>query len=83
MNLFDGKGEPLLPLDASSDGQMDLFGFVPQEKQSAVKAQSPECSQNGLVHFKYSPLMKESIRCKGGFFVRAPGSAFARLYEGS
>ena len=45
-------------------GQLDLFGNVPEPpKAPAVKMQSASCSANGLVNFKYNPLMKRSIRC--------------------
>ena len=68
MNPFGINEENPMPLD----GQMDLFGFVPTEKTPEVKSPSPDCSANGLVHFKYSPLMKKSIRCKGGFLFGHP-----------
>ena len=46
-------------------GQLDLFGNYPEPpKAPAVQAQSPDCSANGLVTFKYNPLLKKSIRCK-------------------
>ena len=68
MNLFGENERESLAFD----GQMDLFGFVADNKVSEVKAPSPDCSQNGLVHFKYTPLMKKSIRCKGGFLFGHP-----------
>ena len=56
----------------SMDGQMDLFGYVAERKIPEVKVPSSDCSANGLAHFKYSPLMKKSIRCKGGFLFGHP-----------
>lgn len=54
-------------------GQLDLFGNYPEpSKAPAVQAQSPECSANGLVTFKYNPLLKKSIRCKGGVLFGHP-----------
>ena len=38
-----------------NDGQLDLFGFVAPPKEPEVKVPSPDCSANGLVHFKYNP----------------------------
>ena len=68
MNPFaENEKEPL-----AFDGQLDLFGFVANNKEPETKAPSPDCSQNGLVHFKYNPLMKKSIRCKGGFLFGHP-----------
>ena len=55
-----------------NDGQLDLFGFVAEPAEPEVKAPSPDCSRNGLVHFKYNPLLKKSIRCKGGFLFGHP-----------
>lgn len=76
MNFFKGKEGEALPFDVPPmppDGQMDLFGFIPTSSNTPEpKPQSPECSQNGLVHFKYSPLMKKSIRCKGGVLFGHP-----------
>ncbi|MCF0216904.1 MAG: hypothetical protein HUK21_10580 [Fibrobacteraceae bacterium] len=47
--------------------QLDLFGIVPKvEVKPAIQAASPDCTQNGLVRFKYNPLMRKSIRCKSG-----------------
>ena len=68
MNPFaENEKEPL-----AFDGQLDLFGFVANNKEPETKAPSPDCSQNGLVHFKYNPLLKKSIRCKGGFLFGHP-----------
>ena len=68
MNPFaENEKEPLV-----FDGQLDLFGFVANNKEPETKAPSPDCSQNGLVHFKYNPLLKKSIRCKGGFLFGHP-----------
>ena len=68
MNPFaENEKEPL-----ALDGQLDLFGFVANNKEPETKAPSPDCSQNGLVHFKYNPLLKKSIRCKGGFLFGHP-----------
>ena len=68
MNPFgENEKEPL-----AFDGQLDLFGFVASNKEPETKAPSPDCSQNGLVHFKYNPLLKKSIRCKGGFLFGHP-----------
>ena len=54
-------------------GQLDLFGNYPEPpKAPAVHAQSPDCSANGLVTFKYNPLLKKSIRCKGGVLFGHP-----------
>ena len=54
-------------------GQLDLFGDYPEQpKVPAVKAASPDCSANGLVIFKYNPLLKRSIRCKGGVLFGHP-----------
>ncbi len=50
--------------------QMDLFG-APAPKPEKPKVPS-SVSENGLVHFKYSPLMKKSIRCKGGVLFGHP-----------
>ena len=68
MNPFEKISVPAM----APDGQMDLFGFVAADKEPNVKAPSPDCSLNGLVHFKYSPLMKKSIRCKGGVLLGHP-----------
>lgn len=56
------------------DSQMDLFGAPKQEPVPEQKALhvSSKCSANGLVHFKYNPLLKKSIRCKGGFLFGHP-----------
>lgn len=56
------------------DSQMDLFGALKQEPVPEQKAApvSAKCSANGLVHFKYNPLLKKSIRCKGGFLFGHP-----------
>ena len=71
-------------------GQLDLFGNVPEPpKAPAVKMQSANCSANGLVNFKYNPLMKRSIRCTGASlfghpevmlpgYMKAPEFAVAR-----
>ncbi|SHJ43454.1 SprT-like domain-containing protein [Fibrobacter sp. UWP2] len=54
-------------------GQLDLFGNYPEQpKVPAVQAASPDCSANGLVNFKYNPLLKKSIRCKGGVLFGHP-----------
>lgn len=51
----------------NQSGQLDLFGNYPRKKiVPAAEIVSPELSQNGLVHFRYNPLMKKSIRCSGG-----------------
>lgn len=54
-------------------GQMDLFGDYPKEspEESRVRV-SAECSANGMVSFKYNPLLKKSIRCKGNFLFGHP-----------
>lgn len=49
---------------------MDLFGSVP--KMPERPSVSSKVSENGLVHFKYSPLLKKSIRCRGGFLFGHP-----------
>lgn len=45
------------------DFQMDLFG-TPKVNAEIAKSSgiSPSCSANGLVHFKYNPFLKKSIR---------------------
>ena len=54
-------------------GQLDLFGNYPEPPNApAVQAQSPDCSANGLVTFTYNPLLKKSIRCKGGVLFGHP-----------
>ena len=68
MNPFEKSVLPSM----SPDGQMDLFGYVAADNRSGVVIPSPDCSLNGLVHFKYSPLMKKSIRCKGGVLFGHP-----------
>ena len=50
--------------------QMDLFGAAAPKQE---KPKIPNTvSENGLVHFKYNPLMKKSIRCKGGVLFGHP-----------
>ncbi|MCF0221629.1 MAG: hypothetical protein HUK19_04985 [Fibrobacter sp.] len=50
--------------------QMDLFGAsAPQPEKPKV---SNLVSENGLVHFRYSPRMKKNIRCKGGVLFGRP-----------
>ena len=50
--------------------QLDLFGNEPAPSK---KPKVPHnVSQNGLVHFKYSPHLKKSIRCKGGVLFGHP-----------
>ena len=73
MNPFEKSVLPSM----SPDGQMDLFGYVAADNRSGVVIPSPDCSLNGLVHFKYSPLMKKSIRCKGGVLFRMGGTCGA------
>ncbi len=68
MNPFEQNESQSL----SFDGQLDLFGYVAADNAPEVKAPSSDCSANGLVHFKYNPLMKKSIRCKGGFLFGHP-----------
>ena len=55
------------------DFQMDLFG-TPKVNAEIAKSSgiSPSCSANGLVHFKYNPFLKKSIRCKGGILFGHP-----------
>lgn len=54
-------------------GQLDLFGDYPKaESVPASEVVSPDSSANGLVSFKYNPLLKKSIRCKGGFLFGHP-----------
>lgn len=54
-------------------GQLDLFGNYPEKKDSEkASVPSAECSSNGLVSFKYNPLLKKSIRCKGGMLFGHP-----------
>ncbi|WP_407442581.1 hypothetical protein [Fibrobacter sp.] len=54
-------------------GQLDLFGVYPEPEQvPAVQKASSDCSANGLVTFKYNPLLKKSIRCKGGVLFGHP-----------
>lgn len=50
--------------------QMDLFG-APAKTPEKPKIPNT-VSENGLVHFKYNPLMKKSIRCKGGVLFGHP-----------
>lgn len=53
-----------------ADLQMDLFGAIAPTPE---KPKIPNTvSENGLVHFKYNPLMKKSIRCKGGVLFGHP-----------
>lgn len=50
--------------------QMDLFGgSAPKEQKPKVPS---NVSENGLVSFKYNPLLKKSIRCKGGVLFGHP-----------
>lgn len=50
--------------------QLDLFGNYPEPVKAPVA--SAKCSENGLVSFKYNPLLKKSIRCKGGVLFGHP-----------
>ena len=54
-------------------GHLDLFGEYPKEPVvPASQVASPDSSMNGLVTFKYSPRIKRSIRCEGGFLFGHP-----------
>ena len=51
-------------------GQMDFFDQLglplvePAGPDLTLARKMSKCSANGLVHFKYNPRMKRSIRCK-------------------
>jgi len=62
----------------SDSGQMNFFDQLglPMEAPSgpdpALARKMSKCSANGLVHFKYNPRMKRSIRCKANFLFGHP-----------
>jgi hypothetical protein len=57
MDFFDQLG---LPLEE------------PTGPDPALARKMSKCSANGLVHFKYNPRMKRSIRCKANFLFGHP-----------
>lgn len=52
--------------------QLDLFGHQPEEVKKVPEAKNKNLCSNGLVMFRYSPLLKKSIRCKAGFLFGHP-----------
>ena len=62
----------------SGSGQMDFFDQLglpleePTGPDPALARKMSKCSANGLVHFKYNPRMKRSIRCKANFLFGHP-----------
>lgn len=60
--------------------QMDLFG-APEVKTEKPKIPNT-VSANGLVHFKYNPLLKKSIRCKGGVLFGHPEVVLPEYMKG-
>ena len=62
----------------ADNGQMNFFDQLglPMEEPTgpdpALARRMSKCSANGLVHFKYNPRMKRSIRCKANFLFGHP-----------
>ena len=60
------------------NGQMNFFDQLglpleqPTGPDPALARKMSKCSANGLVHFKYNPRMKRSIRCKANFLFGHP-----------
>ena len=60
------------------NGQMNFFDQLglpleqPTGPDPALARRMSKCSANGLVHFKYNPRMKRSIRCKANFLFGHP-----------
>ena len=62
----------------ADNGQMNFFDQLglpleePTGPDPALARKMSKCSANGLVHFKYNPRMKRSIRCKANFLFGHP-----------
>ena len=69
------------------NGQMNFFDQLglpleqPAGPDPSLARKMSKCSANGLVHFKYNPRMKRSIRCKANFLFGHPEVLLPRYME--